>query len=53
MDEKSITGREGSAINKGHLLGKIAEPVLENSAPYIHIELRKNKIAIKPSVLHP
>lgn len=52
FDESSIRVREGSALNKGQLLGQTAKPVLENSAPYIHIELRKNKIAIKPNQLH-
>ena len=53
LDLKSIKVVEGSAVNAGQILGRTAEPVLENSPPYIHIELRKNKIATKPSVLHP
>ena len=53
MDEATMKVQEGSAINKGQLLGKTAQPILENSPPYLHIELRKDQIAIKPNALHP
>lgn len=52
LDEKSVKVREGSAINQGHLLGRTGQPVLESSSAYLHLELRKNKIAIKPNPLH-
>ncbi len=53
LDAESMKVREGSAINQGHLLGRTGEPVLENSPSYLHIELRKDQIAIKPNPLHP
>ncbi len=53
LDAESMKVREGSAINQGHLLGRTGEPVLENSPPYLHIELRKDQVAIKPKPLHP
>jgi len=52
MDEESIQVEEGEAINKGQFLGRTGKPVLENSRPYIHIELRLNKTAINPKPLH-
>jgi len=52
LEKNTIKVEEGNAINQGQILGHTAKPVLENSPPYIHIELRKDEIAIKPNPLH-
>ncbi len=53
LQASSIKVRKGRAINQGSILGRTAQPVLDNSLPYLHIELRKDKIAINPNPLHP
>ena len=52
LDEKSIQVKVGDALNQGHFLGRTGKPVLENSRPYLHIELRLNKTAINPKALY-
>ena len=53
LNPETIAVGEGQAVNAGQLLGRTDQPVLEESRPYIHIELRKNEIAIDPKPLRP
>ncbi len=52
LDKSGLKVKQGDAVNQGQVLGSTGKPVMENSPPYLHIELRKNKTAIKPNVLH-
>jgi len=53
LNPETLAVGEGQAINAGHLLGRTGKPIVEDSDPYIHIELRKNEIAIDPKPLRP
>ncbi len=53
LNPRTIAVGEGQAVNAGQLLGQTDQPVLDESRPYIHIELRKNEIAIDPKPLRP
>ncbi len=53
LNMETLLVGEGQAINQGQLLGRTGPPELADSNPYLHIELRKNEIAIKPNPLRP
>jgi LysM repeat protein len=52
MATHSINVHEGQALNQGHFVGNTDEPVLENSPPYLHLELRIDQKAVNPKSLH-
>ncbi len=52
LNAKTLKVKVGQALNPDHLLGFTAAPELENSVPYLHLELRLNQTAIDPQPLH-